>query len=122
MAVNIQDIFNRIQEKRKETRSLKLLYKDAIEASGEYRELLDKLEQLKARKKQLEGEAWAEIGSKDKFELMKLDMKQDKEMLSDLALSTLMRGETVKVTDPDNNEYEPLFSVRFKKANQISGK
>jgi predicted nuclease with TOPRIM domain len=118
--VNIQDVFNRIQEKRKESRSIKMLYRDALEASGEYREILEKLEQLKARKKQLEGVAWSEVGSKDKFELMKLDLKQDKEMLTDLALSTLMKGETVKVVDPDNNEYEPKFSVSFIKANVVS--
>ncbi len=122
MAANIQDVFNRIQDKKRETRSIKLLYRDAIESSGEYRELLEKLEQLKARKKQLEAQAWEEVGAKDKFETIKLDIKQDREMLSDLALSTLMKGETVKVTDPDNNEYEPAFSVRFKKANQVSGK
>ncbi|MDB4940307.1 MAG: hypothetical protein JWO40_732 [Candidatus Doudnabacteria bacterium] len=117
---NIQDVFNRIQESKKETRSIKLLYKDALESSGEYREIAEKLEQLRARKKQLEGIAWEEAGSRDKFETTKLDLKQDREMLSDLALSTLMKGETVKVVDQDNNEYEPLFSVRFKKANVIS--
>ncbi|GAC1413263.1 MAG: hypothetical protein NVSMB66_4720 [Candidatus Doudnabacteria bacterium] len=117
---NIQDIFNRIQEKKKETRSIKLLYRDALESSGEYRELSEKLEQLRARKKQIEGQAWEEIGSRDKFETAQLDLKQDKEMLSDIAFSTLMKGETVKVVDVDNNEYEPLFSVRFKKANVVS--
>jgi hypothetical protein len=117
---NIQDVFNRIQEKKKETRSIKLLYRDAIEASGEYRELLEKLEQLKARKKQLEAVAWSEVGSKDKFELTKLHIKEDRETLADIALSTLMKGETVKVTDQDNNEYEPKFSVSFKKANVVN--
>jgi predicted nuclease with TOPRIM domain len=117
---NIQEVFNRIEERKRETRSIKLLYRDALESSGEYREILKKLEQLRARKKQLEGSAWEEVGSRDKFETTKLHIKEDREMLSDLALSTLMRGETVEVVDQDNNQYEPLFSVRFKKANVIS--
>ena len=119
---NLQEVFNRIEERKRESRSIKLQYRDALESSGEYREVVDKLEQLRARKKQLEGIAWSEVGSKDKFETTKLHIKEDREMLSDMALSNLMKGETVKVTDRDNNEYEPLFSVRFKKANQVSQK
>ncbi len=119
---NIQEVFNRIEEKKRESRSIKLQYRDALESSGEYREILEKLEQLRARKKQLEAIAWSEVGSKDKYETTKLHIKEDKETLNDIALSTLMKGETVKVVDRDNNEYEPLFSVRFKKANQVSQK
>lgn len=117
---NLQEVFNRIEERKRESRSIKLQYRDALESSGEYREVVDKLEQLRARKKQLEGIAWSEVGSKDKFETTKLHIKEDREMLSDMALSTLMKGETVKVLDQDNNEYEPLFSVRFKKANVVA--
>ena len=96
------------------------MYRDALEGSGEYRELGEKLEQLKSRKKQLEGQAWEEAGSKNKFETSKLDIKQDREMLADLAISTLMSGETVKIVDHDNNEYEPKFSVSFRKVNTVN--
>jgi hypothetical protein len=116
---NIQDVFNRIQERKKEQRSIKLIYKDIIDGSEEYREVKEKLEELRARKKQLESLAWSEAGTKDKYEIINLEVKADREMLSDLALSTLMKGETVKISDGDN-EYEPLFSVRFKKSNMVS--
>jgi hypothetical protein len=117
---SIQEIFNRLQERKSEQRQMRLLYKDALESSGEYRELLDKLEELKAKKKQLELEAWDTIGNKDKFDFIKLDINSDKELLNDIALSTLMKGETVKVVDRDNNEYEPKFNVSFKKTNVVS--
>lgn len=117
---NIQEVFNNIQEKRKEQKELKRIYRDVLEASGEYRELIDKLEQLRSRKKQLEAQAWEEAGSKNKYETSKLDIKQDREMLSDLAITTLMNGETIKIVDQDNNEYEPKFSVSFKKANSVT--
>ena len=116
---NIQEVFNNIQEKKKEIKSIKKMYRDTLEISGEYRELLEKLEQMKARKVQLEGEAWAEVGNRDVYETKKLDIKQDQEMLADIALSTLMSGETVKIVDQDNNEYEPKFSVSFKKLNVV---
>ncbi|SRR6266481_8181796 len=116
---NIQEVFNKIEEKRKEMRGIKKMYRDVLGSSGEHKEVTDKIEQLRIKKKQLEASAWEEVGSKNKYETSKLDIKQDKEMLSDLAISTLMSGETVKVTDQDNNEYEPRFSVSFRKANVV---
>ena len=117
---NIQEVFNGIQEKKKELREIKKMYRDALDSSGEYRDLVEKLEQLKARKKQLEGVAWSEVGTKNTYETSKLDVKQDKEMLTDLAINSLMSGETVKLVDQDNNEYEPRFSVNFKKVNVVN--
>src|SRR5438270_569512 len=118
---NIQDIFNRIQETKKEQKHIRNIYKDLLDSSAEYRELTEKLQTLKERKKQLETEAQMELGKDaDRIGVLKQDIKQDQEMLNDIALTTLMSGETVKIVDQDNNEYEPLFTVRFKKANQVS--
>ena len=55
----------------------------------------------------------------DRIEVLKRDIQQDQEALRDIALSTLMNGDTVKVVDQDNNEYEPIFSVKFKKGNIV---
>lgn len=117
---NIQEVFNAIQDKKKEIREIKKMYRDALESSGEYRELNEKLEELKIHKKQLEAVAWSDIGNKNNYETSKLDIKQDREMLTDLAMNTLMSGETVKIVDQDNNEYEPKFSVSFKKVNVVN--
>jgi predicted nuclease with TOPRIM domain len=117
---NIQEVFNSIQDKKKEIREIKKMYRDALESSSEYRDLNEKLEDLKIKKKQLEAMAWGDIGNKDNYETSKLDIKQDKEMLTDLAMNTLMSGETVKIVDQDNNEYEPKFSVSFKKVNVVN--
>ena len=38
-------------------------------------------------------------------------------MLNDLALTPLMKGETVEVKDEFENAYEPTWKVNFKKAN-----
>ena len=119
MARTVQEVFIAIQEKKKTQREVRRMYTDAIESSGEYRELTEKMEKLRERKKQLEAAAWIEAGSKDRYETTKLDIKSDREMLSDLAISQLMSGETVKVVDADNHEYEPRFSVSFKKANVV---
>ncbi len=51
-----------------------------------------------------------------KLDAYKMHLKTDMEMLSDLALNDLMAGKTVEVVDKNNQKYEPLFSVKFKKS------
>lgn len=115
---NIQDIFNRIQETKIEHRNIKDMYRDALESSKEYRDILEKLKELKARKKEIEQQTQADLGSDYiKIDTLKLDLKHDKELLSDIALNNLIKGEPVKVVDKSNAEYEPVFSVRFRKQN-----
>ncbi len=113
---NIQDVWVRIQETRKQQRSVRQMYKDALASSQEHGELADKIKTLSQRKKQIEAEAKADLGGEwEKLNSLKKEIQLDQELLSDIAVSTLMKGETVKITDPENNEYEPVFNVKFKK-------
>ncbi len=117
---NIQEVFERIEETKQQQRGITAMYKDALDNSPDYQEILDKLKKLKIQKKEIEDQTKAELGSEwDKLDLMKLHIREDKEMLADIAISTLMKGETVKVTDKNKTEYKPVFSVRFRKANEV---
>lgn len=117
---NIQEVFDRIEETKQQQWKIKAMYKDSLDASREYQDILDKLKKLKLQKKEIEEQAQAELGQEwEKLDLIKLHLREDKEMLADIALSTLMKGETVKVTDKNKAEYEPVFSVRFRKANEV---
>lgn len=116
---NIQDVFNRVRSTKKERKNIQQQYKDALSVSKEYKETMEKLRGYKLRKLQIENETKAELGqTQEKIEALKKDLELDKELLADLAISTLMKWETVKVEDEDRNQYEPIFSVKFKKVNQ----
>ncbi len=114
---NIQEVFNRIQETKSKTREVRKMYKDELENSQEYQQILEKMEGLKMRKKQIET-ALKEDSSNDfkKLDAYKMHIKTDMEMLSDLALNDLMAGKSVEVVDAHEQKYEPLFTVKFKKA------
>jgi hypothetical protein len=118
---NIQDVWVRIQETKKQQKNIRQIYKDTLESSAEHKELGEKIKTLAARKKQIESEAKAELGSEyEKLNALKKEIQLDSELLSDIAVSNLMKGETVKITDGENNEYEPVFNVRFKKVNEVN--
>ena len=111
---NIQEIFDRIQEKKREQREINSSYRDALRNSVEYREVVDKLDTLKMKKRQIENALRDQVSTQ--LDTLKLGIKADLETLSDVAFNSLLKGEMVAVTDQYQNKYEPVFSVRFKKA------
>lgn len=114
---DIQEIFNRIQQIKKQQKDIRSAYKDALATSQEYQEISDKLKILREKKKQIEASTKQSFASEfNKLDDFKIDLESDNTLLSDAALSKLMKGETVQVTDEYNNTYEPLFTVKFKKA------
>lgn len=113
---DIQEIFNRIQENKKKQKDIRSAYKSALESSGEYKEICEKMKTLRERKKQIENttkESFA--GELTKLDDLKIDLESDAVVLSDLALSSFVKGNTVQVVDEYNNKYEPVFKVNFKK-------
>lgn len=114
---DIQEVFNQIRDKKKQKRDLNAMYKDALASNSEYKEICEELEVFKTKKKQIEELAREEMGSNfNKLCEIKSDIESDQAMLSDIAVTTLMKGETIEVVDENNSKYEPVFKVNFKKA------
>ncbi len=118
MAGKIQEVFDRIQESKKEQKKLRDMYKDALANSQKYQELSEKLKELKEKKKTLENDLKQEFQKEfEKLEILKAEIENDQQVLNDLALSKVSKGEEVRVEDQNNTSYEPIFSVKFKKRN-----
>ncbi len=114
---DLQEVFNRIRETRNKAKEIRKMYKDTLIAHQEYQEVVEKLDNLKIRKKQIETEIKDDqMADFQKLDAYKMHVKNDTEMLSDLALNKLVSGETVEVVDEAGDKYEPLFTVKFKKA------
>ena len=112
----IQEVFNKIEEIKKEQREIKKSYRDALSNSQEYQDVVDKLSTLKDRKKQVEEGIKDDFNSEfTRLEDLKIDLEAEKEMLSDIALNKLVKGEKLEIKDKYDNQYEPIFSVKFKK-------
>ncbi len=114
---DIQEIFNRIQKNKSKQKDMKQMYKDALVSSSEYQETQEKLKTIHEKKKQLEHTIKEQFSHElTELEDLKIDIASDMELMSDIAMTKMMKGETVEVIDEYENEYEPVFSVRFKKA------
>lgn len=118
MQHNIQDIFIGIQEKKAEIKDLKAMYKQMLENSAEYQEIEEKMKALKEKKKAvvkfIQEQCSAEM---IKISDLKIDVESDQELLNDLAISKYTKGEAIEIKDKYDNDYEPIFVVKFKKTN-----
>lgn len=113
---NIQEVFTRLQENKKKLKDLKYTYKQALEGTAGYKEITEQLKILREKKKQIENivrqnfsEEITQAGD------LQIDIQSDQEMLSDIALTQVIKGATIEVKDEYENEYEPAFAVKFKK-------
>ena len=115
---DIQEVFVRIQEAKKAQKDIKEMYKDGLANTPGYKEIVEEMKTLREKKKMVETATRESMSSEwTKLEDLKIDIDSDMELMSDIAMTKIMKGETVTVTDQYDNEYEPSFSVKFKKAN-----
>ncbi len=113
---NLQEVFERIKTIKKEQKEIKTAYRDALLNSKRYQDTVEDLNGLKTKKKEIEEDIRKEfINEFGKLDELKDDLATENVLLSDLALNQLMKGERVVVKDEGDNEYDPIFSVRFKK-------
>lgn len=113
---DIQEIFNKIEESKKEMKELKSAYKEALEGVQEYQVLQEEMKAMREKRKRIEQTTREHFSSEmTKIEDLKIDIESDMEMISDIAIAKISKGESIGITDKYSNEYEPIFRVKFKK-------
>jgi len=116
MGHDIQDVFNRIKEKKKELKDLRAVCKDVIDSSEACKEVNEKLKVLREKRKQIMAVVQEQCsGELTKIEDLKIDIESDEDMLTDMAMTKYIKGESIELQDQYDNNYEPVFTVKFKK-------
>ena len=114
----LQLIYDEIAEKKQTKKELQEMYKDALESADKYAELNEKIKELRDEQKAIKERVQSQLGRAwEQLEDIKVEMDADKIRMTDVALNDLMKGVTVSVKDQYENEYEPVWNVRFKKIN-----
>ncbi len=115
---NIQEVFDRIQEFKETRKEIGREYREALTQTHGYEDLKEEIKKLREKKKLLESETQAQMGMRfETFENAKTEIASLEEMLTDIALTTIMKGENINIKDKNNIEYEPSYKITFKKIN-----
>lgn len=113
---DIQEVYNRIQEKKKERKRLKKMLKDGLEASTPFREIKDEMDTIKAKRKEIESGVLASYQhEKQDLEALDSELKDEQQVMDDIALTMYMKGESIIFKNENDEEYEPTFKVKYKK-------
>ncbi len=116
---DIQDVFLRMIGKRSEQRTLRRLYRETLRSLPEYQEMMAEMEGLREKKKRLEEKVETQFSFElNKAEELGSDVKLDKDLLNDMVLTNIAKGEIVKVRDSYNAIYNPIITVKFKKSDE----
>jgi hypothetical protein len=112
---NINEVHARMLQKKQEQREIQRMFRDELSNNAEYQSVVDEQKTLREKKRGIEDSARSSLAGADKLDLIKLDLKSDAELLSDIALNMIMKNEKVEITDAENVRWLPSFSVRFTK-------
>ena len=113
----LNEVFERIQKTKRELKDLKTMYSDALRNSQQYQNLKEDLKGMKEKKMKIENQIKTDFASElNKMDNLKADIENDAQLMSDIAVSKLANGQNIEITDQDQNQYEPVFKVTFKKS------
>lgn len=116
MAKQLQLIHDEFLERKQTIKEIKREYRDFLSNDEKYQETKLKLDGIRETKKSIEIGAQGLMGKRwEELEEAKGEVEAMKETMTDVALTNLMDGKTVAVKDSQDNEYEPVWSVKFKK-------
>jgi replication-associated recombination protein RarA len=111
-----QEMFNQLQALKGERKELSSVYRDALANSAEYKKLTEEIKVLRDKRKMvtqaIDGDLRSEL---DRLDDLKDEMTNDKALLADAVINQLTKGETITVIDENQEKYEPVISVVFRK-------
>ena len=114
--MEIQELYNRILEKRKKRKELNNMIRDAYVNDPKYREKKENMLAIRQSLKQLELSLKTDYEKEvEQLEALDDDIKTDIDMLSDLALNKILENKEVELKDEYDNVYTPELKVSFKK-------
>ena len=113
----IEEIFKRIRESSILRHNIKSTYKELLDSNQEYVQLVEKVNALKLRKKQIEKLMEEQMMEEFKqHDIHGRNIAGDKEMLTHMTLKEIVAGNPVSIKDEKQQELVPFFSVVFRKA------
>ena len=115
---DLQTVFNDMQNAKKEMKDIRKEYRDTLSHDAEYQEILERMNDLKEKKKNHELAAQRDMGQRyEELEDLKSEVKSMQEMITDISVTNLADGKSVEVRDEYDTLYEPVYAVSFRKSN-----
>ncbi len=112
---NIKEILMRIGEAKQKRREIRKRISEEFAQNSAHVKTSEELVALRGKKQQIETEIMQTMPmEQEQLEKLTASIDDDSQILSDLALSMLMKGESIAI-EGDEMRWEPRISVRFER-------
>ncbi len=112
---NLHDVHRRLEDLKKRRRELNRMFKDELAQNEDYQKIVEQMKTLREKKKSIETAAKvAAFREADELDRIREQVKDETQLLTDIALNKYVSGETVEIVE-EETRYVPEFSVKFKK-------
>jgi hypothetical protein len=116
MPTQLSLFLDNVQTATKKCSEIKKAFRSAFEDSTAHKEAKEAYTQARAKLKQIEQAILSDYsGEIDKLEALKEELNTEKDNMTAEALQQFAKGESLTIKDKNGVEYEPIFSVKFKK-------
>ncbi len=113
-------IFSEFVKLKTDEKTIKASIKEALLNSKMYQDRLAELQTMKADLKMIEKTITDEFTKDlDKLDNIKIEIEENKMMTTDVALTLLLKGESVEV-EHEGQKYEAVMSAKWKKVKQYA--
>ncbi|MHB8089965.1 MAG: hypothetical protein ACYDH2_17145, partial [Anaerolineaceae bacterium] len=100
-------------------KELKQILKDELEGSKQYQDIMESIVKLTEEKKAIINQVMDDNSKTvQEIEDLTIDLKNQKQLVSDVALKDYLAGEEVKVIK-NHKIYAPVFSCKFVKTGEV---
>lgn len=112
---NAQEVYTRLLKTKRQIKELKSELTGYYKENTEYKQLEEKMKTLRDNKKQITtsiNHQYPDLVTK--LDDLKIDAASDKELLNDIILTTVMKGDDVHIENEYQQAVFPIFSVTLK--------
>lgn len=116
---NIREVLDRLEKCKAERKIIKEALGQMLLGSAAWVKCNDEVANEKARLKSIRESVLSSAQSDvDELERLNLEIKNDTEVLSDIAMAMFMKGESIEIENK-GKKYEPKIKVSFKQMKLI---
>lgn len=108
----ILEIIERINSNKRELKTLRESVKSTCEQSGDYKQHREMKDESTRKMKAIEL-ALSDPNDLARIDNLKADIKNDKQVITDIALTEMMGGNSIELEDDEGNVYQPSIKISF---------
>lgn len=116
METKIKENLAKLDDLQKQVAGASMFIKDQLNNDADYHAIQENIKELNEKKKKIISRINADNEKElERIDVLKAEVQKQKQIISDLTLSKIVRGENTRIINKKGMVMVPVVSVKFKK-------